>query len=194
MSRNEKTRIVVYDANPGKGVAQWWLWLSWAVWANLLWFFGFVDYVHTTNDWREIRSLLFKWRDTPIEVQFWCHGSPGLLWWGGYKVTPKDLDSLTSIVSNPRSLVWFRACSVFRGELGHAFARMMAEKWLCTIAAHTRIIGFFQGGLHTHSRFMKDIGWSIEEGELGSGFLARNGLLWGSNTILCMSSSFPKEW
>jgi hypothetical protein len=185
-------RVTVYDKNPGPGVQQWFLKLSWLLGCFFQKLFGKVD------DYKGVSSLddLLDWlcyRDERlVSVQFWGHGSPGTIWIGGKPYKAKDFLSLKPRVQAD-SVVWFRACSVFQGALGHAFSGTLADGLGCTVAGHTRIIGLFQGGLHTRKPSTYP-SWPASEAEL-TGVLAKSGLAWwGGNTVFCLSTKIPSGW
>ena len=68
----------------------------------------------------------------------------------------------------------------------------LADLLDCTIAAHTRVIGLWQGGLHTHQpRTLPS--WPVDEGEY-KGLLPAHLFPVGNNVIFCMTTRIPEGW
>ena len=91
------------------------------------------------------------------EIQFWGHGR-----WGAMLIDGEAFDA-SSLAPDHRlsadldrvrdrlhrdTRIWIRTCETFGAKDGQGFAEKMAERFQCTIAGHTYIIGPFQSGLH----------------------------------------------
>lgn len=185
-------RVAVYDANPGPGIWQWFLCLTWQIGCALHKLFGKLDDYHAATSWDDAMAWLLKQPGPLASVQYWGHGSPALIWLGGQASNEVLWVKLKPQVT-PTTVVWFRVCSVFQGREGHIFAKRLAAGLGCTIAAHTRVIGVFQSGLHT-CREGVPLSWSQEEGEFPKSIWAYLGLKRGNNTIFCLRSTIPPGW
>lgn len=184
-------RVTFYDKNPGKGFMQWLLKTSWLVGCWLQKLFGAVDEYHGVESIDEMREWMKSKNTTFSSIQYWGHGSPGTVWVSSKPYFDYQWLWLAGFV-NPDSIVWFRICSLFQGRLGERFSRTLADHLGCTIAGHTRIIGIWQGGLHTR-KANSDASWSLTEGTEESKL--RDDLkFWNKNTILFLRTSVPKGW
>lgn len=184
-------RVTIYDKNPGPGLGQWFLKLSWMVGCWIQRLFGAVDQTKGFDSWDAAIAWLKDRPGSIASLQFWGHGSPGAVYMAG-REAPTLLWLQLSGKLTTASVIWFRACSVFQGESGYAFSKVLANGLNCTIAAHTRIVGFFQGGLYTRKPNTEP-SWPKEEGEL-PGRLARLGLRWGNRTVICFATKIPAGW
>lgn len=182
-------KVIVYDSKPGKGIGQWFLWLSWAVWARVLRLFGQVDKVKGFDRWSDVLEWLYR-QERVSEFQYWGHGSPGIPWMAGRPILYADIVGLEPYLAR-YPLIWFRCCSVFAGKAGHSLARSLAARLDAIIAAHTHIIGVRQPGLHTIHRG-KVVDWPLDEGMVT---VAKPPYLKDlGNSIWCWQSKIPAGW
>lgn len=184
-------RVTIYDNNPGVGFSQWCLKTSWALGCWFQKLVGAVDDYKGVSSWQEARDWLLAQPGPLTVVQFWGHGSPGTTWFAGQPAGADHWKALKPQMT-PDSLLWFRACSTFQGDRGFAFAKALTKELNCTVAGHTRIIGVFQGGLHTLKPGQEPY-WLKSEAEL-PGKLAPMGLVWGDHTITCLATKIPEGW
>lgn len=185
-------KVVIYDRNPGKGFAQWALMMTWALGSRLQKLFGIADEVYGASSWQDAKDWLLNLDTYKIEsLQYWGHGSPGTTWLAGVPM-PRTFFLTVKYLLDTNSLIWFRTCSTFQGRAGIELSRHLADTLECTIAGHTRIIGFLQGGLHTRKPF-EPASWQENEKDLPSKFLPQ-WLVWGKNTIFCFQNKVPKNW
>jgi hypothetical protein len=185
-------RVAIYDKNPGVGFNQAFLALTWKIGCFLHKLFGKLDAYHAATSWEDAFSWLEQQPGTLSSIQYWGHGSPGTAWLAGKSVDRSYFKKLVGKVTS-RSVLWFRTCSTFQGSAGYDFSKYLVDTLQCTAAAHTRIIGLWQGGLHT--RKPNELpSWPISEGELPKSFWTTLGLKRGNNTIFCLRASIPKGW
>ena len=187
-------RVTFYDKNPGPGLMQWFLKTSWLVGCWLQKLFGAVDEYHGIESQDEMRDWL-KSKDTTFEsIQYWGHGSPGVVWISSKPHFDYQWLWLASLVQ-PDTVVWFRVCSLFQGKAGERFSRLLSDHWNCTVAGHTRTIGVWQGGLHTRTP-NSICSWSLEEGKEVRKWpwLRDDFRFWNKNTIFCLRTKIPKGW
>lgn len=136
------------------------------------------------------------------EIQFWGHGSPGGAWMHGEVLTKNAftdsiygplLQRLKTRITDD-SLIWFRSCSIFCGQVGHEFATSWVKNLGCRIAAHTHIVHAFQSGLYCVDPGRKPW-WSkkegIKEGTVDRPTAIKWGLPWTPRTILALQSNLP---
>jgi hypothetical protein len=184
-------RVAVYDKKPGPGVGQWFLALTWAVGCALHKLIGKLDDYHAATSWDDA----FRWLESRPEdlrsIQYWGHGSPGTVWLAQKKLDPLEFKRLIRKVT-PRTILWFRTCSTFQGVRGYDISRYLSTLLHCTVAGHTRVIGFWQGGLHTRAP-NQEPRWPVTEAELPSR-RARIGLQRGNNTVICLAANVPEGW
>ena len=187
-------RITFYDKNPGKGFGQKLLMLSWLVGCWLQKLFGQVDAYHGIESIDEMRDLMKAKNTTFSSIQYWGHGSPGVVWISSKPHFDYHWFWLASFLK-PESVVWFRVCQLFQGQVGERFSRTLSNHLGCTVAAHTRIIGLWQGGLHTRTPFSSP-SWSLEEGlEVRKWAWLRDDFrFWNKNTVFCLVTKVPKGW
>ena len=184
-------RVTVYDKNPGTGFMQWCLKLSWAFGCWFQKLVGAVDDYYGAASWADAKQWLLS-RSRPLTViQYWGHGSPGHVWLAQKLVPTAEWLTLKEAVA-PDSLLWFRACSVFRAYQGTNFSKELADGLNCTIAGHTRVIGPFQGGLYTRKPSQPP-SWSILEGTT-QGKWPDHLKWWNKHTIFCLRTSIPDGW
>lgn len=182
-------RINIYDSNPGAGVGQWFLKVSWFLGCFFQKLFGVIDDYYGYSSWPVAQASLPA---GITQLQYWGHGSPGRIWMAGRAITAQDLLVLKDKLA-PGALVWFRTCSAFQGDRGHLFAKTLADGLGCRVAGHTRIIGLFQGGLHSLAPAQAP-SWPATEGEFPPSFWRSLGLKWGSNTVTCFAVKVPEGW
>jgi len=187
-------KVTFYDNKPGKGFLQWLLKTSWLVGCWLQKLFGAVDEYYGIESLEEMRDILKSKGKTCSSIQYWGHGSAGTIWIAEMPHFDYQFFWLAAYV-NPDTVVWFRVCSLFHGKLGERFSRTLADHLGCTIAGHTRIIGLFQGGLHTRKPFTEG-SWSLEEGSEQNrlSWLRDDFRFWNKNTVLCLRTTVPKGW
>lgn len=184
-------RVVIYDTEPGFGVGNILLSWSWAVGAHLQKLFGFADAVYGAKSWEEATAWLRLHPTKHFDsIQFWGHGAPGVMYIGGMPAQRDTFNFLLGRVSG--GLIWFRACSVFQGHMGHLFSERLANTLGCIVAGHTRIIGLFQGGLHTRAPHTAAC-WPKTEGELPKSWIPPY-LRWGPRSIFCLTTRIPAGW
>jgi len=184
-------RVTIYDKNPGPGFNQWFLKTSWLVGCWLQKLFGKVDRYYGASNWAE--ALHWLSQQGPLEsIQYWGHGSPGDVWLAGKALMRSSLGVLKPQLS-PTSLLWFRTCSTFQGGAGYSFSMNLSTILGCTIAGHTRVIGLFQGGLHTRKPDSYP-SWPLSEGEFPKSFWTSIGLKWGNHTVTCLATKIPEGW
>lgn len=184
-------KIIIYDKNPGSGIKQSLLKISWMIGCWFQKLIGKTDEFHGADSWNDVVQWICKQPNSISSIQYWGHGSPGNVWLSGKPLKYHQLREIKDKLA-PDAVIWFRTCSSFQGKAGYSFAENMSLTLNCTIAAHTRIVGLFQGGLHT-IKPGKEPSWPISEGELPS-MLAKIGLQWGNNSVFFFSTDFPKDW
>lgn len=185
-------RVIVYDKNPGSRTSDKFLAVAWLVGCWIQKLFGQVDDYFGATSWNQAIQWLTAREEKVTSIQYWGHGSPGCVWLAGENITAAGLLPLRTVLTVD-SLLWFRTCSTFQGQLGQSFARALVAGLGCTVAAHTRTIGLLQGGLHTLKPGQAP-GWPETEGNFPPSLLASLGLKWGNNTILCLATKIPKGW
>jgi hypothetical protein len=184
-------RITIYDKNPGPGFAQWFLKLTWFIGC---WFqkrVGAVDKYYGAASWDDAVHWMLEQPAPLTSIQYWGHGSPGLVYLSGVASNGAHLSALAPKVT-PETVLWLRACSVFQGAQGHTFSKMVSNALNCTVAGHTRIIGPCQGGLHTRKPNTTP-SWPITEAEPPATRWP-NYLKWGPNTVTCLATKIPDGW
>lgn len=185
-------RVAVFDKNPGVGLSQWGLALSWRIGCFLHKLFGKLDDYHAATSWEDAFAWLESRQKPLLSIQYWGHGSPGTAWLAQKRLDQTQFKRLVTKVV-PETILWFRTCSTFQGKAGYDISHYLTTLLNCTVAAHTRIIGVFQGGLHTRKP-NQEPSWPLDEGEFKDSKLAGMGLKWGPNTIICLRASVPKGW
>jgi hypothetical protein len=183
-------RVTIYDRNPGPGVGQWFLSLSWVLGCFIQKLFGAVDKYYGAKSWEDA----YKWlgeQGQLSSVQYWGHGSPGTVWLAGRQISTDEFIAALKSKVSPESIIWFRTCSTFQGAAGYRFSAKLCDELNCVVAGHTRIIGLLQGGLHTR-RPLQAPSWPIDEAELPKAQWPY--LKSGNNTISCFATKIPKGW
>lgn len=183
-------RVTIFDRRPGQGLGQWLLMASWAVGCWLQKTLGLVDEYHGASSWADAVAWLDSRPGKLSSVQYWGHGSPAGVWLAD-ELLPLHLLDTVKAKLDPTSIVWFRTCSTFQGGNGQGFAQFLANRLGCTVAGHTRIIGLFQGGLHT-LRPGAVPSWSVDEGELSG--LPAHLFPVGDHVIFCLTTRIPDGW
>lgn len=183
-------RVTIYDKNPGKGFMQWCLKTSWLLGCVFQKLIGAVDAYYGASSWADAKAWLME-QGTPLTVvQYWGHGSPGTVWLAEKPIPTAEWLTLKPLLV-PDSLVWLRVCSAFQGRTGQTFAKRLADGLGCTIGAHTRVIGLFQGGLYTITPNSMP-SWSVDEGTESTWHPEFQP--WLKHTIICLRTSIPKGW
>lgn len=195
-------RVIVYDHTPnhekgasnkeatGTRIGHWFLWLSWAVWARVLVLFGRFDACKGVSHWTEAQQWLLS-QEYVEELQIWCHGSEGNIWFGEEFVTGLDISRIAKVM-RPGSLLWLRACSTFGTHRGQVFAGNLAYSLGCKVAGHTRTIGLRQSGLHSLLPGQAAY-WSVAEG-VGADDADPPFYTNGDHSVSCFASNIPKGW
>lgn len=184
-------RLTIYDKNPGQGLGQRLLKTSWAIGCWIQKALGQVDEYYGAESWLDAGRWLQK-HDGPFEsVQYWGHGSPGVVWLGE-RPMPENFFEPVKPKLLPGSTVWFRCCSVFCGTWGQQFSKKLADSLGCTIAGHTVVIGPWQGGLHTRKPNTPP-SWPATEREPGEGLPVYLFPVF-RNTIFCLRTRIPEGW
>ena len=185
MSTTRGLRVTIYDRNPGPGAWQGFLALSWAVGCWLQRLFGVVDKVYGAKSWDDARAWLSVQPGKFESIQYWGHGSQGLIWLSQEGMNVAEWAKLKPQLTS-ETLIWFRVCSSFGGTAGHSFSQRMADVTGC-------IIGLLQGGLHTRKPGAAP-SWPVEEGEFPKSFWRDLGLKGGSNTVTFLATKIPVGW
>jgi hypothetical protein len=185
-------RVIIYDKKPGVGFGQWLLMASWAVGAWLHKLLGYADDVLGAESWDEALSWLQSHPGPLSSIQYWGHGSPGVPWLAQKALPVAALLPLKPKLSGD-CVIWWRCCSVFQGHRGHSFASALVEGLGCTVAAHTRVIGPWQPGLHVH-RPGQQISWTLTDGTepLKMSWWPEYLRPWLPRTVFCLRAKLPK--
>ncbi len=190
-------RLMLFDTTAGA------LTQSWRAGAALYRGLGRLDAWHGAATWDEgLAWLTAVAHDRRIaEIQYWGHGQPGCVLMDRKPLDTSALNAahplrarLAAIrdrLAGPDALWWFRTCSTFHGEVGHAFAREWTRFFGCRAAGHTRVIGPLQGGLHS-LRAGAEPTWTIDEGAARS--RVPQWLTWAPHTITCLGGRVPEGW
>lgn len=183
-------RVTIYDKVAWPGFMQWCLKTSWLLGCIFQKLVGAVDDYYGASSWEDAKAWLDS-KGSLSSIQYWGHGSPGVIWLAGQAVPTQNWLSLKPLLLDD-SVVWFRVCDSFQGVAGQAFSRTLANGLGCTIAGHTRIIGLWQGGLYTRTPNSFP-SWSVDEGGEPS-WLREDLKWWNKHTVLCLRTSVPKGW
>lgn len=194
MIKDNTLDIMIFDNSDWAGEK---LVLSWITGGKLYQLFHGVEHYKGFSSWKET----FEWINQ-LEphrkinsIQYWGHGSSGAVWMNDTALNSQSVKEDSDLFSHlqnlctrlePTSLVWFRTCNTFAGELGHKFAKTFSNFLGCTVAAHTYVIGPWQSGLHTIKPDMEP-SWPVEEGLTWS-------KPWTKNTIFCLTGKIPPNW
>jgi len=204
-------RLMVYDRTcVGRLVG---LSTAWRAGSSLYRALGRLDATFGAASWEEALEWLAQHEASlPIrEIQYWGHGR-----WGRVMVDAEALDA-AALRSGPlvarleavrerlvareegdrTPCLWLRTCEAFGADVGHDFARRLADFFRAPVAGHTHVIGAVQSGLHGllpgHAP-----DWPAEEG-ISDGTAAKPRQAHGSgigrpNTITCFDNAVPPDW
>ncbi|MFO0560616.1 MAG: hypothetical protein U0269_21555 [Polyangiales bacterium] len=165
--------------------------------------------------WRAVRSWDegLRWianlrPSEPIdEVQYWGHGK-----WGCALIDRDLFDERALVSSHPLNpslraiaarmrgrdaLFWFRTCETLGADVGHRFARDLADTMGCRVAGHTFVIGALQSGLHSLSPGASphwDAAEGLAEGTPSDPRRAHASSWRAPNTIHCLQGAIPPRW
>lgn len=170
---------------------------------------GRIDASRAATSWDEALSWLARVRpDEPLdEIQYWGHAKWGQAFIDDDRLTVDALakssphaDNLRAIAKrmrSPSSLLWFRTCELFGADAGHDFARRFSDFMGCRVAGHTRVIGFWQSGLHSLSPGQIPT-WSTDEGLVDGTpshpISATDSSPFMDHTIHCLQGAIPHGW
>jgi hypothetical protein len=186
-------RVTIYDKLPGHSFMQRCLGFSWFLGCWFQKLIGKVDKYYGASSWADAIDWLKAQQPALLtNIQYWGHGRPGKVMLAGRYLDIGTMVALKPCVA-PNTIIWFRTCSTFQGVPGHEFSSTLSNLLGCVVAGHTRVIGLFQGGLHTR-RAGAPASWPTTEGEFKENILSNNGLIWGNNTIFCLTTDVPKGW
>lgn len=186
-------RVTIFDRNPGPGFGQWFLKTCWLVGCWLQKLLGLVDDYYGAATWDEALHWLAERPDKLTSIQYWGHGSTGQVWMGDTALWWPTLLPIKPKLA-PDAVIWFRCCWVFRGDVGHAFAKSIVAGMNCTVASHTFVIGLLQPGLHT-LRPGQEPSWPISEGcDLKAPWWPDYLRPWLPHTIFCLTTRIPEGW
>ena len=190
-------RLLLFDSTAGA------LTVSWRAGAVLYRALGRIDASHGAATWDDGLSWLATFaKDRKIsEIQYWGHGQPGCLLLdrrpldlsaldAGHALRP-SLEAIRTRLIGPEALWWFRTCSTFHGDRGHAFAQGWTTFFGARAAGHTRVIGPLQGGLHS-LRPGEAPAWSIRDGARRS--RVPQWATTDARTITCLGGRVPDGW
>lgn len=184
----KKMIVIVYDPTDR--------WLSW-VWRLGAWLYcvlGWADEAYADADFGTTLSLL-PLSDDIEEIQFWCHGSPGRIYWNRREKISNDFKQP---LVQEGGLIWFRSCGTMAGLSGRRFCDELSEKLNCRIAAHTYSIGQWgwQSGLHVHDHRKPCWNWVLEEGVRAGPIENPRELypssVWEPSTVTILTPRVPK--
>lgn len=188
-------RVVVFDKNPGPGFDQWLLKTCWllACWFQKL--VGWTDDYYGAESWLDAEQWLIHREETLTSVQYWGHGSAGVVWLGQKPMPVWTLTNIRKRLCGPSAVVWFRCCSVFQGAKGQLFAKRALGELDCRVVAHTYSIGLWQPGGHSVRPSQPEPSWPVGEGAELEGALWPDYLRpWLPNTVFCFKTLVPPEW
>jgi len=180
---------------------------TWLAGGKLYRWCRYLDKVKGVGSWTEaLNWMIEQGKKEPIShIQFWGHGSWGRVWIGKEALGRSTVyeeslihekwEELRQYLTGD-ALIWFRTCSTFGNKGGRAFAKEFTEWIGCKVAAHTHIIGLWQGGLHSLTPGQEPY-WSAEEGiQLDSN--GKEVSVWSKrntfNSITCLTGHLPKGW
>jgi len=184
----KKMILIVYDPTDR--------WLSW-IWRLGAWLYcllGWADEVYTNADLDSALSEMPLSEDVE-ELQFWCHGSPGRIYWNGKEKTANDFKRP---LVRSGGLLWFRSCGTMAGLSGRDFCDALSSRFSCRVAAHTYSIGQWgwQSGLHVHDSQRPYWNWVLEEGvragPIENPRKLRPSGLWEPNTVTALTPKIPE--
>lgn len=204
-------RLMIYDNTTIKdgwdGFGSDALAYSWLAGGKLYRIMRSLDKVKGVSSWEEALDwIIEQGKIEPIsQIQFWGHGSWGRVWIGKQALGVKTIrnpgilrDKLSDVKKYlaDDALIWFRTCSTFGNTSGKTFAKEFTEWMSCKVAAHTHIVGWWQGGLHSLKPGQEPY-WPDDEGvkTLSNG---KQDSIWSTrktpNTIICLNGHLPEGW
>jgi hypothetical protein len=125
---------------------------------------------------------------TLAQVQLWAHGAPARPLIDGKGPSLAALFSALDRRAGPGTVLWWRACNVFQGRRGQAFAQDLVARGVRTVG-HTRVIS---APWVTH----QSGGYGLRPGELPhwSDQDAGGSTPWQPNTCLVTRMTPPDTW
>lgn len=181
-------RVMIYDNTQGS--------LSY-IWAAGQYLGGF-DKVISASSWQAVYDSLEAIPAGTIisQIQFWGHGAPGRPCINHVSI---DLDAFhTALIkkTTPSSVFWIRACNVFTGSTGIAFAKNAVSKLNCVVVAHTYLLSspwpMYQSGGYA-LRPGQTPHWSSTNGVNSDGSF-KGSSPWAVNTCLVTRMNPPASW
>jgi hypothetical protein len=174
---------------------------AWAAGARLYRALGRIDEAQGVASWAEAAEWLGRSTDPISEFQYWGHGK-----WGSFHVAhdPVGTAEVKAGALEPlrkrlttSALVWLRTCEAFGAELGHEYARTLADTLGVRVAGHTYIIGTVQSGLRTLEPGKRPT-WDVREGLLEgtpeAPKEARGSSPFAARTVYFTTNTFPQRW
>ncbi len=140
------------------------------------------------------------------EIQFWGHGTWGTMLIDGEVFDIDTLDSehaFANLINTVRdrlhagSQIWIRTCQTLGALSGQRFAEAMTDRFGCTVAGHTYIIGPIQSGLqiiHPGESANWDPRQGIREGTPRAPIKARWSKLTSPRTVSFLNINIPKRF
>jgi len=126
-------RIVLYDTTERSMPYLSTIWAAGAM-------FSRSDYVLAVSSWGEAYARLSAIERRISLLQVWGHGAEGRPLIAGQ---PVDLGRLSAVAdTDSQSEVWWRACDVAGGALGHAFMRAASRYLGCRVVGHCAVISW----------------------------------------------------
>jgi len=183
-------KIIVFDTTEG------WLTLTWRIGAWLYCALGWADEYYSGPDLKEVLDRLPA-ADDIHEIQFWCHGWAGYIYWNKHFFNQKFFKEP---LTRPGGVLWFRSCSTIAGISGRTFAQAVAEKCQCKVAAHTYLVGQWglQSGLRVYDPQEPAWDWPLDEGIIEGPLEAPNKFkssgFFKPRTITVLTHSIPENW
>ncbi len=172
-------RLVIYDKTQGS------LTWAWRVGAWLLKVLGRSDRVVGVESWDGFFAACRENKDQLKRIEYWGHGHKGGVSCNGVRMDDAEqLNQLARFMATD-ALLWWRTCSSFSTERGHAFAIACSDAIGCRVAGHTYIISIWQGGLHVLPAKWQPA-WSVTEGVKKSG-KNRWSWPWSAHSIFLLS-------
>lgn len=186
-------KVNIYDRVAWPGFMQWCLKTSWLLGCVFQKLIGVIDDYYGAESWEDAMAWVKKLPEPIEQLQYWGHGSPGVIWLAGNAVPTKNWLQLKPYLSGSDALIWFRVCSSFQGKEGHAFSKAVADGLNCTAAGHLWTIGLWQPGLFTRQPFTKPT-WPVDEGAVEPKWRPDLQPWLIRRTIICLRWWIPKGW